>query len=56
MTGREPELGEVDGGNLLGLLDLLLVGPDLALKLVHQVPHPLRILPVLLSPEKRNIL
>ena len=33
---RIPVLGEVEGSNLLGLLNLLLVGPDLALQLVTQ--------------------
>ena len=31
-----PELGQVEGGDLLRLLDLLLVGADLALQLVNQ--------------------
>jgi hypothetical protein len=30
------ELGQVQGGDLLSLLDLLLVGADLALQLVDQ--------------------
>jgi hypothetical protein len=30
------ELGQVQGGDLLRLLDLLLVGADLALQLVNQ--------------------
>merc|ERR1719336_818749 len=41
-------LGEVEGGNLLGLLNLFLVGLDLALELVNQTLHALVILPVLL--------
>merc|ERR1719277_434568 len=40
-------LGEVEGSNLLGLLNLLLVGLDLALELVNQTLHPLVVLPVL---------
>merc|ERR1712014_268270 len=42
-----PVLGQVEGGDLLGLLDLLLVGLDLALQLVDQGLHPLVVLPVL---------
>merc|ERR1719494_153258 len=41
------ELAEVDRGDLLSLLDLLLVSLDLLLQLLHQVRHPLRVLPVL---------
>merc|ERR1719346_291145 len=41
------ELGQVEGGNLLGLLDLLLVGLDLALQLVGQVGHAVLVLAVL---------
>merc|ERR1719412_852306 len=41
------ELGKVEGSNLLGLLDLLLVRLDLALKLVNESLHPLVVLPVL---------
>merc|ERR1719232_476145 len=41
-------LGEVEGCNLLGLLNLLLVGLDLALELVNQTLHALVVLPVLL--------
>merc|ERR1719322_1795302 len=33
------ELGQVEGGDLLGLLDLLLVGLDLGLQLASQVAH-----------------
>ena len=33
------ELGQVEGGDLLRLLDLLLVAPDLALQLVNQPLH-----------------
>merc|ERR1719389_195158 len=41
-------LGQVEGGDLLGLLDLLLVRLDLALQLVNQTLHALMVLPVLL--------
>merc|ERR1719322_1866710 len=34
-----PELGQVEGGDLLSLLDLLLVGLDLGLELASQVAH-----------------
>merc|ERR1719336_1272523 len=34
-----PELGQVEGGDLLGLLDLLLVGLDLGLQLASEVAH-----------------
>ena len=44
---HSPELGEVEGSDLLGLLDLLLVRLDLALQLVNQGLHPLVVLPVL---------
>ena len=43
-----PVLGQVEGGDLLGLLDLLLVGLDLALQLVDQGLHPLVVLAVLI--------
>ena len=42
-----PKLGQVEGGDLLGLLNLLLVGLDLALQLVNETLHPLVVLPVL---------
>ena len=42
-----PELGEVERGDLLRLLDLLLVGLDLVLQLVHHLLHPLVVLVVL---------
>ena len=42
-----PVLGQVEGGDLLRLLDLLLVRLDLALQLVDQGLHPLVVLPVL---------
>merc|ERR1712061_694140 len=42
-----PVLGQVEGGDLLSLLNLLLVGLDLALQLVDQSLHPLVVLPVL---------
>ena len=41
------ELGQVEGCDLLGLLNLLLVGLDLALQLVNETLHPLVVLPVL---------
>merc|ERR1719323_743002 len=41
------ELGQVEGGDLLSLLDLLLVGLDLVLQLVNQLLHPLVVLLVL---------
>merc|ERR1711876_178084 len=41
------ELGQVEGGDLLRLLDLLLVGLDLALQLAGQVGHAVLVLPVL---------
>ena len=43
-----PELGQVEGGDLLGLLNLLLVGLDLLLELVGQVRHALLVLLVFL--------
>ena len=42
-----PVLGQVESGDLLGLLNLLLVGLDLALQLVNESLHPLVVLPVL---------
>ena len=42
-----PELGQVEGGNLLSLLNLLLVRLDPALELVDESLHPLVVLPVL---------
>merc|ERR1719356_1007620 len=41
-------LGKVEGGDLLSLLNLLLVGLDLALQPVNQPLHALVVLPVLL--------
>ena len=38
------ELGQVEGGDLLGLLDLLLVALHLVLQLVNQLLHPLVVL------------
>ena len=46
-----PELGQVEGGDLLGLLDLLLVGLDLGLQLGGQVGHPVLVLLVLTGSE-----
>merc|ERR1719411_1581794 len=45
------ELGQVQGGDLLGLLDLLLVALDLVLEFVDQLLHPLVVLLVLLLGE-----
>ena len=45
------EFGQVEGGDLLGLLNLPLVGFDLLLQLVDQILHPLVVLPVLLRLE-----
>ena len=42
-----PVLGQVEGGDLLGFLNLLLVRLDLALELVDQGLHPLVVLAVL---------
>merc|ERR1719288_200445 len=44
-------LGQVEGSNFLGLLNLLLVGLDLALELVNQALHALVVLLVLVSSE-----
>ena len=44
-------LGQVEGGNLLGLLDLLLVGFDLGLQLGGEVGHPVLVLLVLTGSE-----
>merc|ERR1719208_525301 len=41
------ELGQVEGSNLLGFLNLLLVGLDLGLELGGQVGHAVLVLPVL---------
>merc|ERR1719288_599047 len=38
------ELGKVEGGDLLSLLDLLLVGLDLCLQLVGKLRHPVLVL------------
>merc|ERR1719225_177051 len=50
-SGDLAVLGQVEGGDLLGLLDLLLVGLHLALQLVDQRLHPLVVLTVLVSGE-----
>merc|ERR1712242_486844 len=42
------ELGQVEGGDLLGLLDLLLVSSNLLLELGGEVGHAVLVLPVLL--------
>merc|ERR1719420_903341 len=44
-------LGQVEGSDLLGLLNLLLVGLDLALELVNQSLHALVVLLVLVTSE-----
>merc|ERR1719431_149968 len=44
-----PELGQVEGSNLLGLLQLLLVGLDLALEGVDQALHALMVLAILVT-------
>merc|ERR1711872_976253 len=44
-------LGEVHGGDLLGLLDLALVGLDLSLELLNEILHALHVLAVFLSLE-----
>merc|ERR1711868_146561 len=44
-------LGQVEGGDLFGFLNLLLVGLDLALELVNQALHALVVLLVLVSSE-----
>merc|ERR1739846_156771 len=45
------ELGQVEGSDLLGLLNLLLVALHLVLQLVNQLLHPLVVLVVLLLRE-----
>ena len=44
-----PVLGQVEGCNLLRLLNLALVGPELVVELVHQVLHLHSLLPLLLA-------
>merc|ERR1719289_814710 len=44
-------LGEVHGGDLLGLLDLALVGLDLGLELLNEILHALHVFAVLLGLE-----
>ena len=46
------ELGQVESSNLLGVLDLLLVGLDLALQLAGKVGHPVLVLLVLVVLEQ----
>ena len=48
-----PVLGQVDGGNLLGLFDLFLVRLDLLLELVNQVSDAVLVLLVLLLLEEK---
>merc|ERR1719384_125103 len=42
-----PVLRQIEGGDLLGFLDLLLVGLDLTLQLIDESLHSLVVLPVL---------
>merc|ERR1712137_121089 len=44
-------LGEIHGGDLLGLLDLALVGLDLGLELLNEILHALHVLAVFLGLE-----
>ena len=46
-----PEFSQVKSGNLLCVLDLLLVCPGLLLQLLHQLVKPLKVLLLLLSGE-----
>merc|ERR1712020_103614 len=46
------ELGQVEGSDLLGLLDLLLVGLDLLLQLAGQLSHPILVLLVFVNLER----
>ena len=46
-----PEFGQVERGDLLGLLDLLLVRLDLGLQLGRQLRHPVLVLFVLVQLE-----
>merc|ERR1719228_785536 len=48
---RLPELGQVEGSDLLGFLDLLLVSLDLLLELGGQLRHPVLVLLILLNLE-----
>merc|ERR1711971_1411768 len=48
-----PELGQVEGGDLLGLLNLLLVGLDLGLQLTSKVAHGHLVLLVLVVLESK---
>ena len=50
------ELGQVEGSNLLGLLNLLLVGLDLGLELGGQVGHAVLVLPVLVILELSSLI
>merc|ERR1719464_1581688 len=45
------ELGQVEGSDFLGLLDLLLVGLDLSLELVNESLHAFVVLAILISLE-----
>ena len=48
------ELGEIESGDLLGLLDLLLVALHLVLQLVHQLLHPLVVLGVMSVSQRKD--
>ena len=48
------ELSQVEGGDLLGLLDLLLVALHLVLQLVHQLLHPLVVLGVMNVSQRKD--
>ena len=45
------KLGQVEGSNLLSILNLLLVGPGLVLQLLDQLIQPLKVLLLLLTGE-----
>ena len=48
------ELGKVEGSDLLGFLDLLLVALHLVLQLVHQLLHPLVVLGVMSVSQRKD--
>ena len=50
---RVPELRQVERGDLLGLLDLLLVGLDLHLELVGQLRHPVLVFLIFIDLERK---
>ena len=53
ISSHLPILGKVESSDLLRLLDLLLVGLDLALQLLNNHLHPLVVLSVLLLPVRQ---